>query len=224
MKKISCVIFDLDGTLADTSRLIFASFNHVASRYTGRTWSEPEILATFGPTEEVAIRNIVGGENAPRAIEEFHRFYLKRHPEMAAEHRGIREILEFLRSQGVILALFTGKGKRTTLVTLSALGLSGYFDMIVTGDDVENHKPSAEGIRKVLAAYALPPAAVLMVGDSAPDVIAARTAGVPVAVVAWDPFAGGKAMLPDPDFRFGSVADFSAFLRTVFPNNDSGWK
>ena len=53
MKRLSCVIFDLDGTLADTGRLIFASFNHIAERYTGRAWSEQEILATFGPTEEV---------------------------------------------------------------------------------------------------------------------------------------------------------------------------
>ncbi len=215
MKKISCVIFDLDGTLADTSRLIFASFNHVAERYTGRSWSEPEILATFGPTEEVAIRSIVGAENAPAAIEEFHRFYKAGHPQMAAEHEGIREVLEYLRSQGTILALFTGKGKRTTLVTLPALGLDAYFDLIVTGDDVLNHKPSADGIRKVLATYPVADGEVLMVGDSAADILAAREAGIPVAAVAWDPFARGQSAAPEPDFSFSSVKEFSHFLRAI---------
>jgi phosphoglycolate phosphatase-like HAD superfamily hydrolase len=59
-----------------------------------------------------------------------------------------------------------------------------------------------------------------MVGDSASDVIAARAAGVRVAAVVWDPFARGKASLPDPDFSFASVADFSAFLGTAFPHHD----
>lgn len=214
MKRISCVIFDLDGTLADTSRLIFASFNHVASLYTGRSWTDEEILATFGPTEEVAIRSIVGDGRAREAIEEFHRFYSERHAGMAAEHEGIRELLSWLDESSVLLALFTGKGKRTTTVTLSALGMDGYFDIVVTGDDVANHKPSAEGIRKVLSAFGLAPPEALMVGDSAADIVAAREAGVPVASVAWDPFARGKA-LPEADYTFGSVPEFSAFLRSA---------
>lgn len=220
MKQISCVIFDLDGTLADTGRLIFASFNHVASRYTGRTWSDQEILATFGPTEEVAIRSIVGDARAAEAIEDFHRFYAESHAGMAAEHEGIREVLAYLRANGTLLALFTGKGKRTTAVTLAALGMDGYFDLLVTGDDVGNHKPSAEGILKVLSAFGLPPAAALMVGDSAADIGAARDAGVPVASVAWDPFARGRSDLSGADYTFGSVVEFSSFIRSAIPHRD----
>jgi pyrophosphatase PpaX len=219
MKSISCVIFDLDGTLADTSRLIFASFNHVASRYTGRSWTDQEILATFGPTEEVAIRSIVGADRAPEAIEDFHRFYSERHDGMAAEYEGIREVLSYLRSHGVLLALFTGKGKRTTAVTLSALGMDACFDILVTGDDVENHKPSAEGIRKVLSAFGLSPEAALMVGDSAADIAAARGAGVSVASVAWDPFARGGTDLPGADYTFGNVPEFSSFIRSAIPHS-----
>lgn len=220
MMKFSSVIFDLDGTLADTSRLIFASFNHVASRYTGRSWSDAEIYGIFGPTEEVAIREIVGEKDADAAIEEFHRFYSDGHSGMASEHAGIKEILQFLKAEGILLALFTGKGKRATVATLSALGMNGYFDLLVTGDDVENHKPSGDGIRKVLATWSLSPGEVLMVGDSPADVIAARDAGVRVAAVAWDPFARGHAPHPEADFTFGSVAEFSTFIRGIFSNNN----
>jgi pyrophosphatase PpaX len=219
MKSISCVIFDLDGTLADTSRLIFASFNHVASRYTGRSWTEEEILDTFGPTEEVAVRSIVGPGKAAEAIEDFHRFYSGQHEGMAAGHEGIRELLSHLKSRGVLLALFTGKGKRTTAVTLNALGMQQFFDMIVTGDDVANHKPSAEGITKVLSAFGIGPASALMVGDSAADIVAARGAGVSVASVAWDPFARGGAPLPEADYTFDSVSGFSSFIRSVVPHD-----
>lgn len=221
MEKISCVIFDLDGTLADTSRLIYASFRHVARLYTGTIYTDPEILALFGPTEEVAIADLVGKERAEEAVEEFHRFYAASHTEMARAHGGIREILAYLKSRGVLLALFTGKGKRTTLVTLAQLGFSRYFDLLVTGDDVENHKPSADGIRKVLSTYGLGPDEALMVGDSPVDVIAARDAGVKVVSVLWDTFAQNKTPPADPDFSFSSVPDFSAFLEGVFHDGRS---
>ena len=96
--------------------------------------------------------------------------------------------------------------------------MDGYFDVLVTGDDVGNHKPSAEGILKVLSAFGLPPGAALMVGDSAADIAAAREAGVAVASVAWDPFARGRADLPGADHTFGSVEEFSAFIRSVIPH------
>lgn len=222
MNSISCVIFDLDGTLADTSKLIYASFRHVARLYTGRIYTDPEILALFGPTEEVAIADLVGEDRAAEAIEEFHRFYEASHAGMARSHAGIREILQFLKARGVVLALFTGKGKRTTVVTLAQLGYSGYFDLLVTGDDVEEHKPSAEGIRKVLQAYGLEPGQALMVGDSPMDIIAAHGAGVRVVSVSWDTFAKKNVAHPDPDFSFSSVPEFSRFLEGVFGEQPPG--
>ncbi len=65
MKRISCVIFDIDGTLTQTNDLIFATFNHVAQRYVGKTFSPPEITAMFGPPEEVAIERLVGEDRLP---------------------------------------------------------------------------------------------------------------------------------------------------------------
>ncbi|HLB00453.1 MAG TPA: HAD-IA family hydrolase [Bacteroidota bacterium] len=222
MKKISTVIFDLDGTLADTSRLIFASFRHVARTYTGKLYTDREILALFGPTEEVAIANLVGGDRAEEAVEEFHRFYAASHAELARGHEGIGEALSFLKSRGVLLALFTGKGKRTTLVTLARLGYSGFFDLLVTGDDVKRHKPSADGIRKVLETWRLEPDEALMVGDSPADIIAAREAGMKVVSVLWDAFAQHTTPRPEPDFSFSSVRDFSEFLETVFTEQAAG--
>ncbi|MEE9187629.1 MAG: HAD hydrolase-like protein, partial [Bacteroidota bacterium] len=49
MEKLSCVIFDLDGTLTQTNQLIFAAFNHVAQQYVSKTYSPEEITAMFGP-------------------------------------------------------------------------------------------------------------------------------------------------------------------------------
>jgi HAD superfamily hydrolase (TIGR01509 family) len=213
MNRISCIIFDIDGTLTQTNELIFSTFNHVTQRYLGKTFSPGEIIAMFGPPEEVAIERLVGRERVGEALEEFYAYYEEHHPRMADAYAGIRELLAALRSRGLLLAVFTGKGRRTTLITLDMIGIRQFFDMIVTGSDVRHHKPSADGIRSVMAAFGLGPEEVLMVGDAVSDVQAAREAGVRIAAVLWDSYGRDSVMQMDVDYRFDNVAKFDAWLR-----------
>ena len=219
MKKISCIIFDLDGTLAQTTQLIFATFNHVAEKYLGKRFTPAEITAMFGPPEEVAIENLVGKERVEEAMEDYFAFYETQHLQMADAHHGIRETLDTLKQRGVILAVFTGKGKRTTVITLENIGLKKYFDLIVTGDDVDNYKPSAEGIRKVLKTFSLKPDEVLMVGDSVSDVKAAREAEVSIAAVVWDSYNKDKVAQMDVDYLFHRVEELADWLNAAIPSN-----
>ena len=68
------------------------------------------------------------------------------------------------------MGIFTGKGRGSSMITLTKLGVDKYFDLIVTGDDVENPKPSPEGILKFVNKFKLKPERVLMIGDSVSDV------------------------------------------------------
>lgn len=218
MNKLSCIIFDLDGTLTQTNELIFASFNHIAKKYAHRTYTSQEIVAMFGPPEEVAVENIVGKDQVDEAMDDLCEFYNEHHPMMAEIHEGIRELLDFLKQRGLLLALFTGKGKRTTLITLEKFSLKPYFDLIVTGNDVENHKPSADGIRKVMKTFHLKPGELLMVGDAVSDVKAAHEAGVAIAAVLWDSYGKEKVLQMDPDYRFHNVGAFTEWLKCAVPS------
>src|SRR5713226_1819423 len=111
MKRFSCIIFDLDGTLARTNELIYATFNHIAEKYLHKVFSDEEIVATFGPPEEIAIERLVGNDQVADAMDDFYEFYSEHHPRMADAYEGIREILSFLKERGTIIALFTGKGR-----------------------------------------------------------------------------------------------------------------
>ncbi|MBI4548105.1 MAG: HAD-IA family hydrolase [Ignavibacteriae bacterium] len=221
MKRFSCIIFDLDGTLAQTNELIFSTFNHVAKKYAGKVFTPSEITAMFGPPEEVAIEKLVGAERADEAMDEFYTFYEAHHPRLADAYQGIREILDFLKQRGILLAVFTGKGSRTALITLEKIGLKDYFDIIITGHDVSSHKPSSEGIQKVMKRFRLRPHEVLMVGDSVADVKAAHEAGVPIAAVLWDSYSKDKVLQMDVDFRFHSVMEFSDWIRTAISTIES---
>ena len=217
MKHISCIIFDLDGTLTHTNELIFATVNHVAEKYIHKRFQPAEITAMFGPPEEVVIERLVGPERLEQAMAEFYSFYETNHPHMADAYGGIRELIGNLKGAGMLLAVFTGKGKRTALITLEKIGIKNYFDLVVTGNDVKNHKPSAEGIRKVMNTFGLKADEVLMVGDSLSDVKAAREAGVRIAGVVWDPYAKDRIAATEVDFLFQSVQDFAGWLYAVLP-------
>ncbi|MDI6766628.1 MAG: HAD-IA family hydrolase [Bacteroidota bacterium] len=220
MNRISCIIFDLDGTLTRTNELIFATFNHVTKKYLDKFYSSEEIIKMFGPPEEITIERLVGKERYVEAMDEFYNFYETHHPRMANAFRGINEILEFLKSEGLILAIFTGKGKRTALIILEKIGIKNYFDMIITGSDVINYKPSADGIHKVMTRFGLEHEQVLMVGDSVADVKAAHEAGVKIAVVLWDSYGKDKVLQMESDYIFHDVSEFEGWLKNVFTRNN----
>ena len=215
MKKFTCIIFDLDGTLTKTNELIFATFNHVAQKYTGKIYSPEEITSMFGPPEQIAIERLVGKDKIDEAMNDFYAYYEAHHPRMADAYEGIREMLEFLKTCGIILAIFTGKGKRSALITLDKIGVKNLFDIIISGNDVINHKPSSEGIRKVIDKFELEPGEVLMVGDSVADVKAAHEAGVEIAAVLWDSYGKENVMRMKVDYQFHSVKEFFEWVKSV---------
>ncbi|MGD0337855.1 MAG: HAD-IA family hydrolase [Bacteroidota bacterium] len=217
MNKLRCVIFDVDGTLAQTNKLIFDTFNHIAQKYLHKTFSEPEIIALFGPPEEVCIEKMLGKEIAAAACEDYYAYYAEQHASLAPLYPGVVEMLEHLKKRGMILAVFTGKGIRTTTITLELSGILKHFDMLVTGSDVVNHKPSSEGISKIMEKYDLSNEEVLMVGDSVADMKAAHSVGVKTAAVVWDSYMKPQVLALQPDLVFYSAEELLIWIKDTFP-------
>jgi len=216
-QQFACVIFDIDGTLARTNELIFASFNHVIARHLGKTMSPQEITGLFGPPEEGGLATLFGVERAGPLMDELCEFYEAHHDSMASLHPGMDRVLALLQQRSVPLAVFTGKGRRTTGITLKALGLQNAFDCIVTGNDVVHHKPHPEGLQRVLRQLGVPPEAALMVGDSPVDVAASRAAGVPVASVLWDSMDPAKVVASNGGCVFHSAEELEHWLTQRIP-------
>jgi len=181
------IIFDVDGTLTFTNQLIFDSFNHITKKYLGKSYSDEEIIALFGPTEDVILKEMCK-EEYEHARKDYYTYYKNNH-DIAQLYDGIKELIIDINKAEILLSIFTGKGRTSALITLDELGLTHYFDLIVSGDDVENHKPSPEGIIKFLNKHKLNPKEVLMIGDSPSDIIAANESGVEIASVVWDSYA-----------------------------------
>ena len=203
-------IFDIDGTLTSTNQLIFNSFNFIAKKYLNRTFSDEEIISMFGPTEDIILKQWCG-DKFEEARKEYYAYYSDNHW-MAELYPGMKEILVYLKNKSYPLGIFTGKGREASLITLRKLEVENYFDLIITGDDVENHKPSAEGILRFKSKFKLKKERVLMIGDSVSDVKASKEAGIKIASALWDSYGKEKVKTLQSDYFFQSVEELKKFI------------
>ncbi len=183
--KFLLVIFDLDGTIADTHQLIFDSFNFVMRKYKSIELTPQEIMSYFGPPEEICIRNMIGNDNFEGAWHDYLEYY-ETHLDESVIFSGIVELLNNLKAAGIFLGIFTGKGKDTTESTLGFHGIRSLFDIVVTGSGVKNHKPNPEGVELTLSKLKIEAPKAVLVGDSMSDYKAAASAGTDFIAAMYD--------------------------------------
>jgi pyrophosphatase PpaX len=208
------VIFDLDGTLADTLPVCFAAFREVFEAQLGVTRSDDEIHALFGPSEEGII-----ARELPERVEESYRDYLTAYERLHAAcpglFPGIAAALEQLAERGAQLAIVTAKGPGSAAISARLLGLERHFDILEAGSPAGNEKPRS--IRRVLECWHLAPEQVAYVGDSIHDVCAARAVGLLPLAVAWATTADAAALRAEgPHATFETVAEFSDWIEQAF--------
>ncbi len=211
MKNFEGFIFDIDGTLAKTNKLIFETFRFVSKKYLDKNFTDEDIIKLFGPTEDVILKELMK-ENYEEARKDYFNYYSENHSLLAEIFPGIDEILKQIKNKKIPTSIYTGKGKDSTKITLDKLGLTKYFDLIVTGDDILEHKPSPEGIEIFINQFSLDRNKVLMIGDAPADIIAARNANIKCASVLWDSYAREKVLDMKSDYVFFTVNELKIFI------------
>lgn len=181
---LTTVLFDFDGTLIDTHNLIIEGFNYISMKYRGMPFGANEHLSMLGKPLDAQLRMICPtGANA--YITDFQQWYRDHHDHHARPYDDVHDMLHLLKSEGYRLGIVTNNSRQGLQLGLDLLGLESLFDVIVTRDDVSECKPSPEGMYKALHRLNVRSAETMFVGDSAGDIIAARTAGVMPVLVGW---------------------------------------
>ncbi|MCR9225896.1 MAG: HAD family hydrolase [Flavobacteriaceae bacterium] len=211
MKKIKVVIFDLDGTIANTLPLCIRAFRESIEPLIHRPLSDSEIIATFGPSEEGTIMALAPN-HYEEGIKDYLRFYEDLHDMCPSPFDGIENILEVLRNKSVHTSMVTGKGKHSTKISLDRFGLAHFFEVVETGSPKGPRK--VEAIQRILSSLKnIKSYEVIYVGDSPSDIISSRNAGVPVIAAAWAETAEKENLLKlNPNRMFDSVNKFAEWL------------
>lgn len=210
------VIFDLDGTLANTLPICYAAFRATFARYIpDRKFNDADIASYFGPDEEGVIQRVIPErEHWAAALELFLKEYDAAHASCAEPFPGVVAILNQLHEGSIPIAVVTGKGAQSAALSLQRLGLAEQFTLVEAGSPEGIVKPRA--IRKVLDAWGVTPEEVgnvAYVGDAPSDVTAAREARVVPIAAAWAPTADPDALSArQPAELFRSIAEFGNWL------------
>ncbi len=183
--KVQGVVFDLDGTLADSLAMTFDAFNHAITSLGGKLHTPQEIMAYFGAGEGAIFARILGEEKADEAYA-LSMKYTDDHLGQVPLFEGIGELLHQLEVAGLPCSIFTGRSWPTTEMILRHHGLENRFETVVCHDHVRESKPSPEGLLLCLERMKLRPEEVLFVGDSHQDIRAGRSAGSPTVAALWD--------------------------------------
>ncbi|MBD0379888.1 HAD family hydrolase [Paenibacillus sedimenti] len=207
---MKCIIFDLDGTIGNTLPLCIAAFKKSIEPLAGRSLSDQEIIATFGPSEEGTVQALIP-DYYEQGVEDYLKHYRDLHMMCEAPFDGIVEVIEFAKNKNVRLAMVTGKGERSTEVTLEVFGLRSYFDIIETGSPLGPRK--VQGIAKVVEHLGIAPEECIYVGDTPSDILSSREAKIPVIAAAWAETADKEQLLAlKPDALFTTVEEFKRYI------------
>ena len=179
------VLFDLDGTLIDSGPMIVSSMQHAAKTVLGREIPVEVLTAAVGGPGLVAQMRALDPERVDELVEAYRAHNEPLHEELEAFWEVV-EVLPRLRAEGRRLGIVTAKRRATVRLAFDRLpGLEHSFDVLVTAEDTERHKPDPEPILAALDRLDIPAGQAAYVGDSPFDVRAAKAAGVYAVAVAW---------------------------------------
>ncbi|MBK5187110.1 MAG: HAD-IA family hydrolase [Gemmatimonadaceae bacterium] len=207
------LLFDLDGTLADSIALLLASFRHTFEAHRVARPPDAEWIAGIGTPLITQMRHFVPDEEqAQRMILTYREFQRTHHDEMLREFDGVGETLALLKSQKHPMALVTSKSNDLAHRALDWLHLADYVDSVVGMDSTEHHKPHPAPIFHALEALQAFPSDALFLGDSPHDIEAGNAAGVTTVAALWGPFSRTVLERARPTYLLEHIRELPALV------------
>ncbi|MDL2339906.1 MAG: HAD-IA family hydrolase [Pseudomonadota bacterium] len=181
------VVFDLDGTIADTAPDLAAALNHVLGGLERKPLSQEAVRRLIGHGTRALLRKGLDATgsvndslidaNYPKLMQ----FYENHICDLTRPYAGVERVFDELRANGAQLAVCTNKPERMTRLLIDTLGWHKHFAAIVAGDTLAVCKPDPAPLKLAIERAGGGPA--VFVGDSSIDVETARSAGVPCILV-----------------------------------------
>ena len=177
---IRLIIFDFDGTLGDSQKLITDTMLATIERLNLPMRSREECARTIGLPLKECFSSIIPmtdeqAEECAKVYSEI--FNVKNVPGVVKTFPGVVETLERLSSQGILMSIASSRSHRTLAKLMDELDLSKYITYLIAADDVVEKKPAAESVLKTLRHFNIEAHETLVVGDTEFDILMGRNAG-----------------------------------------------
>ena len=213
-------MIDVDGTLVDSVPDLAYCIDEMMQELDLQKLGEAKVRHWVGNGIPKLVERALTGELEGRPIKEVfdiaYPIFLDLYEDNAAErsylYDGVREGLDYLKSQGYQLGCVTNKSEQFTHPLLKALGIFNDFKIIISGDTLVKRKPDPMPLLYCAEHFNLKPEECLMLGDSVSDVKAARAAGFDIICMSYGYNHGNDISVENPDLVIDSMNQLSDHL------------
>lgn len=212
--KVKLVLYDLDGTLADTREDIACAANYMLREMGAPELTRDQVACHVGQGLHHLVSGCLGTADKKKieAGARYYRDYYGRHMlDHTVLYPGAREVLEYFRSRRQ--AVITNKPNPFSRQILEALGAADFFFQILAGDSGHPHKPDPRAMQYVMQQAPASPAETVFIGDSLIDIQTGRNAGVKTVVVSHGFSAEDELQSAAPDGLFRNFSELLAHAR-----------
>jgi len=214
------ILIDVDGTLVDSVPDLAYCVDELMKALDRPVHGEAKVRNWVGNGVERLVRRALIGQldgeppdaDYARAYPIFLELYAENTSKRSRLYPGIREGIDWLKSQGYLLGCVTNKAAQFTLPLLEDLGVRDDFAIVVSGDTLPVKKPDPAPLLHAAQHFGVTPAESLMVGDSVSDVKAARAAGFQIVCMSYGYNHGVDIRTAHPDAVIDSLVELGALL------------
>lgn len=213
-KPVRLVVFDLDGTLIDSSADIAHSVNELRAGLDLEPLPLPQVESYIGNGVRKLLERALPGAEV-EAIDSAHEAYLeiyrRRLLDTTLPYPGVHDALDQLACDGRTLAVWTNKPRYESVSILDGLELTRHFETIYGGDSFERKKPDPVGVDRLRSETGTDASETLFVGDTHVDLETARSAGVSCALVTYGMHREAATTL-QPDFWIDDLRELTRIV------------
>lgn len=207
------LVFDLDGTLIDSSSLMVNAFNHALSPFNIKI-SAKEVEEMRSLSSGELFRDILSEEQSREALTRLWSYSRQSVPDTLLIE-GIQALLQQVESKNIIMGLWTGRDTSSAIEILKHHNIDNYFKAIVGGSEVSKNKPHPEGLFLLAQKLNISLDLLIHIGDHDHDLIGAKEAGAASILVEWCPQDVINQNSHLANYTFKSVHAFSSWIDTI---------
>jgi len=188
MKDYTYYLFDADGTLFDTTELICQCFTYSLEKYGNMKKPKEELIKSIGMTLRSQFELHLGplsNEWYDEIQQEHMRFQLSIYKDYLGAFPGVKQGLEILKKRNKRLAIVTSRKINSLSIFLKETEIFDYFEVIITPDETEKHKPEPEPALKAMSILGATNKQSVFIGDSLFDIQCGTNAGIDTAFVTY---------------------------------------
>ena len=208
---IRLVIFDFDGTMADTHHNIVITMQRVMRELGMPVADEETCASTIGLPLKDCFRKIfpeLTDDGAEYCAETYRQIFFANAKDLVPDlFPHVRETMEFLYDNGICIAIASSRTSASLLGFVREMNLTDKIAMVVGSDEVTHHKPHLEPVNVILSALGIPASETLVVGDMPVDILMGTAAGTHTCAVTYGNASAEELSAAGAEFLIEDMAE-----------------